>query len=235
MARKAIALHVIEKGKKVVNLRCVDEINGIWETGNWSVSDDTAASLEGGMIYVHKGQLLPSDIGGKVMSFRSVGKYSDNRKIFTFKSIAAEKGVLAGRDGWGNEKKVVWQGEAEPKLQVVLEDEESSFPEGAERYALHKERDRDVVFSSKVKLARLKKTGKLECDVCGFDFSAIYGVRGSGYIEAHHTVPVSQLSGKVKTKISDFALVCANCHRMLHRGPELLSVEQLKAIRNGEA
>ncbi len=40
---------------------------------------------------------------------------------------------------------------------------------------------------------------------------------GSDFIEGHHTVPISELKGEVKTKVKDVALVCSNCHRMLHR------------------
>jgi hypothetical protein len=133
MSRKAIALHVVEKGKKVVNLHCVDEAKGIWETGNWAISDATAASLKGGMIYVHTGQLIPSHIGGEVQSFRFTGAKSDGRKIFSFKALPSGKGVLAGREGWGNEKKVVWEGKVDPKLEPSDEDEETAFPEGSDR------------------------------------------------------------------------------------------------------
>ena len=57
-----------------------------------------------------------------------------------------------------------------------------------------------------------------------------YGQLGGGFIEAHHTIPVSELLAKAKTKISDFTLVCSNCHGILHRGEELLSVSELIQI-----
>jgi len=113
--------------------------------------------------------------------------------------------------------------------QVVLEeDDESSFPEGKERFHQHRHLERDGRIPKKAKAKRLAETGKLECDVCGVDFALIYGTLGKGFIEAHHTTPVSLLGGKEKTKISDLALVCSNCHRMLHRGKNLLSVSSLK-------
>lgn len=58
------------------------------------------------------------------------------------------------------------------------------------------------------------------CQVCGFDFAERYGPLGDGYIEAHHKVPLSQIPGDGAVSLSareDFAVVCANCHRMLHR------------------
>lgn len=234
MSRKAIAIHVVEKGKKAVNLQRVDESKNIWESGNWRVGDDTAESLKGGMIYVHKSQNSPSHIGGKIISFSQSESKGKNRKIFTFKALENETGFLADREGWGNEKKIVWEGRVEKELKILKEDDASTFPEGGERYAVHKAHERDTAFSKRVKLDRIQKVGKLECDVCGFDFSVAFGSHGAGYIEAHHTIPVSQLSGKVKTKASDLALVCSNCHRMLHRGIDLLTIAELKAILSGE-
>ena len=74
----------------------------------------------------------------------------------------------------------------------------------------------------------LNATGKLSCEVCGFDFKARYGDLGEGYAECHHTIPVSQLKKQQKTKLSDLSILCANCHRMIHRSRPMLSIEQLK-------
>jgi len=112
--------------------------------------------------------------------------------------------------------------------EIVIEDDESAFPEGKEKYKQHRYRERDGKIVKRAKAQRLAMTGKLECDVCLLDFARRYGERGKGFIEAHHKLPVSQLDGKKRTKLEDLALVCSNCHRMLHRGQPLLSVEQLR-------
>ncbi|NJD67095.1 MAG: hypothetical protein C3F12_08145 [Candidatus Methylomirabilota bacterium] len=53
---------------------------------------------------------------------------------------------------------------------------------------------------------------------CGFDFSEVYGHRGEGYIEVHHALPVSELGGAASVNPeTDMVVVCANCHRMIHR------------------
>jgi hypothetical protein len=73
------------------------------------------------------------------------------------------------------------------------------------------------------------------CQVCGFDFCATYGGLGRHYIECHHKSPLSerpeeeQLDGAA-TGLDDVAVVCSNCHRMLHRRRPALSVEELKAV-----
>ena len=111
---------------------------------------------------------------------------------------------------------------------VAPEDDESAFAEGASVYARHKRLERDAAITRQAKAKRLREAGRLECDVCAFDFREAYGPRGDGFIEAHHTVPVAELGGVAKTKLGDIALVCSNCHRMLHRGT-LLAVEELRA------
>lgn len=112
---------------------------------------------------------------------------------------------------------------------VAREDGESAFAEGGSVYAQHKTLERDSAITRKAKARRLREAGRLECDVCSFDFREAYGLRGDGFIEAHHTIPVAELRGVTKTKLGDIALVCSNCHRMLHRGT-LLAVGELRAM-----
>jgi predicted HNH restriction endonuclease len=118
----------------------------------------------------------------------------------------------------------------EAEESIADEDDESAFPEGGERFGWHRHLERDAKIARKAKANRFLKTAKLECDVCSMDFAQKYGERGEGFIEAHHTKPVASLNGKDKTKVRDIALVCSNCHRMLHKGKQLLSVSELKAL-----
>ncbi|WP_371514390.1 HNH endonuclease [Arenibacter sp. NBRC 103722] len=77
-----------------------------------------------------------------------------------------------------------------------------------------------------------KSNGKLDCEVCGFDFYLKYGELGKGFIECHHKTPLSELEPNTETKLSDLALVCSNCHRMLHKEISTLSISTLKEILN---
>jgi 5-methylcytosine-specific restriction protein A len=70
----------------------------------------------------------------------------------------------------------------------------------------------------------------LVCEVCQFDFHAIYGERGDGYIECHHTQALETLEPGAKTHIRDLVLVCSNCHRMIHRYAD---PSDLKSFRAG--
>ena len=57
------------------------------------------------------------------------------------------------------------------------------------------------------------------CIVCGFDFFAIYGDVGKGFIHVHHTRPLSDVrEGYAVDPKKDLVPVCPNCHAILHRG-----------------
>lgn len=79
-----------------------------------------------------------------------------------------------------------------------------------------RERDRGL---RERKIRRARSEGRrLDCEVCGINFEEVYGPRGKGYIEVHHILPL-HVSGSVATSLDDLALLCGNCHRMVHRAP----------------
>ena len=113
---------------------------------------------------------------------------------------------------------------------VVVDEDEEEFAEGRVLYRLHRSRERNRKLVEAAKSRALKRDGLLQCSVCMFNFATLYGELGDGYIEAHHVVPVSSLGDGSTTKVADLALVCANCHRMLHRRRPWLLPAELKRI-----
>jgi len=111
----------------------------------------------------------------------------------------------------------------------IPEDDEIEFPEGKILYRQHRRRERNRKLIDKAK-QKAMKNGQISCIACGFDFKKIYGDLGAGYIECHHTIPVSEYGENGTTKIDDLALVCSNCHRMLHRKRPWLSINELKEL-----
>ena len=97
-------------------------------------------------------------------------------------------------------------------------------------FRLHRTRERNSSLVKRKKAQVLEEVGYLSCGVCGFSFSDFYGSVGEGLIECHHIVPLSQLRPGQRTKLSDLGLVCANCHRVLHRGGEKLSIPALRRL-----
>jgi 5-methylcytosine-specific restriction protein A len=122
---------------------------------------------------------------------------------------------------------------AEPKgipatdVQIDFDEE---FQEGAILTRLHKRRERDPKASMKKKAAVLNETGKLECEACGFDFSVNYGELGVGFAECHHRLPLASLGPRTGTRLADLAILCANCHRMIHKTRPLMSVDAFRDL-----
>ena len=103
----------------------------------------------------------------------------------------------------------------------VLTDVDSDFSalEGTSGRVDHLRRERSRELVDRKKHAVLMATNRLECEVCGFDFAGVYGPRGSNFCEVHHLKPLSDVQSEVETHLQDLAIVCSNCHRMLHREP----------------
>lgn len=234
MIRNAKAIHVVEKKHDTQHLRPVLGRSGVWQTASWVIGEKTRGDLIGGTVHVHKGQLLPSHAGGQILEIKHAAGTDPRRYIIIFKKSTSAKGLLSEKAGWANEKKIDWDYSESKKMSVVDEDDESSYPEGAKKFKKHLFSERAPGLARRAKLQCLKLTGKLACEVCQFNFAEMYGQLGEGFIEAHHKVPVSQLDGKKKSKITDLAMVCSNCHRMLHRGKSLQTIESLRAEMYGE-
>lgn len=86
--------------------------------------------------------------------------------------------------------------------------------EDATRFRMHKRIERNVHLVKAV-----KKYHGYTCQVCDTNFEARYGKIGTDYIEAHHLKPLATIKGQrvAMDPIKDFAVLCANCHRMIHR------------------
>jgi putative restriction endonuclease len=112
---------------------------------------------------------------------------------------------------------------------LVLPEDYPPFSEGKVVLRLHQTRERKPALVAEAKRRfRIGHGGQLFCEVCNFDFSDVYGDWGGGYIEAHHKVPLSDLKEETEMRAEDLAMVCANCHRILHRRP-WPTVEKLRA------
>jgi len=92
--------------------------------------------------------------------------------------------------------------------EVSVQQDELLFQEGERKYVTHlmAERNKGVVKA-------LKNVEVWGCNICGEDFFDRYGVE---YIEAHHKVPISTYSTSYVVSLSDFALLCPNCHKAVH-------------------
>ncbi len=129
-----------------------------------------------------------------------------------------------------NRKRKYWKFDLSGEDYTYNTIDDEGFPEGKLVERKHKSRERNKKLISKAKEEFLKTNTKLYCQICRFDFVDTYGEIGHGFIEAHHTVPVSEMKPDHETLLKDIALVCSNCHKMLHRSRPWLSMDQLKDL-----
>lgn len=108
-----------------------------------------------------------------------------------------------------------------------------SAEETTRRLVAHYKIDR----SRKLRAAKIKvhldTHGSVYCENCSFDFAKAYPKLGDGFIEVHHKKQLALLMPNEKTFISDLMLLCANCHRMVHRSrpphsPDFLASHTLR-------
>lgn len=113
-----------------------------------------------------------------------------------------------------------------PVEPVEEEQDEAAATEGRLLVRRHVARERKRPLRDKKVRQVQQREGRLACEVCGIEFSEFYGPIGDGYIEVHHRLPLAA-SGPTSTRLTDLAIVCPNCHRMLHRDHDL-TVESLR-------
>jgi 5-methylcytosine-specific restriction enzyme A len=97
---------------------------------------------------------------------------------------------------------------------------EWEFAEGRLLTEIHVRRER----SPKVRqalIASRKKRGWLACDLCRWSYGQEPEAFCEAAFEAHHLLPLALLVEGRKTKLEDVALLCANCHRLIHRAISL--------------
>ncbi|WP_201770552.1 HNH endonuclease [Sorangium cellulosum] len=83
-----------------------------------------------------------------------------------------------------------------------------------------------------------RKAGRPRCEICNRTHSSEAAQLHEAVYEAHHLVPLS--AGQERTtRLEDMALLCANCHTMIHRAiaqaKRWLSIHEAKVKIFGKA
>jgi len=95
------------------------------------------------------------------------------------------------------------------------EEEEVVFAEGRLLTRLHKQRERARGLRRRILKARFAR-GALTCDMCSRQSAALNQRIADAAFEIHHVIPLSSAQERA-TRLSELALLCASCHRILHR------------------
>lgn len=126
---------------------------------------------------------------------------------------------LAREGGWASDDEIAEEAEQDG-IQGGLDYQKS--------YRLHRRAERSSKHAREV-----KKHHKPECSACGFTTKGGYALADQSdvdILEAHHLIPLHTLADGQTASfdiIKDFALLCPNCHRMIHR----LGAEDLEGLR----
>jgi 5-methylcytosine-specific restriction protein A len=102
--------------------------------------------------------------------------------------------------------------------------------EGSILSVQHLLRERNKGLVAEKKRMELARVGKLRCEACDLCFEDTYGKHGEGFIEVHHRRPISEYGGASVTLLADLALLCSNCHSMVHRHRDWLTMTELLAL-----
>jgi|GEM_PF-1147824 len=165
------------------------------------------------------GQKLPDDVAEELeqMWDERVGERS---------SVSEED----DEDGDDGEEEEDDDDDFEPLTEQL--DDDKLYAEGAVREVSVNAHER----SAAARQACIEHWGT-RCCVCDFDFEAVYGELGAGFIEVHHLVALAEVDEEYEVDpINDLRPVCPNCHAMIHRQEPALSINALQRIaRRGGA
>jgi hypothetical protein len=107
--------------------------------------------------------------------------------------------------------------------------------EGQLTMRMHERKERSPILADAKRRAFRAENGVLRCAACSLDESQLPAMLGEACFEVHHLLPLAELQGPAITRLDDLALLCANCHRMIHRSDPMLSPSELAQRRSGDA
>jgi predicted HNH restriction endonuclease len=146
--------------------------------------------------------------------------------LFNLRLLTDDSGALLNY-AWNSAK-----GTSSATEQVEIDDAPLIYSEGRTSIQRRVVRQRSSGLVSEAKARFVEEHGDLRCEICDMSFAEVYGTIGQGYIEAHHPEPISELEGEQFTDVDGIVLLCANCHRMVHRKSPPFSIDQLReAVR----
>jgi 5-methylcytosine-specific restriction enzyme A len=96
------------------------------------------------------------------------------------------------------------------------------------KYSLHRKIERNRTAAKQAK--RFRGT---VCQACALNFAQRYGPIGQDFIEAHHLRAISTLEEGIAVHYDiaeDFAVLCSNCHRMIHRSADPSDLAAFRAL-----
>jgi hypothetical protein len=158
------------------------------------------------------------DAHGYVL-FQTEKDYRSSRHLYIGKQISVPKPGISALPGYVR----VADSDATPGLDVDIHT--LAATEGRRRLVLHLQRERNYTVVRNKK----KQAASHDCEVCGFSFVRVYGSVASDYCEVHHLLPLSEVEHATRTRMEDLAILCSNCHRVVHLHNPPYTLSQVRA------
>ncbi len=152
--------------------------------------------------------------------FATEEDYRNSPYLYLNKQIGIPKPGISAIPGYVQ----VIGSDTAPKLDVDIHS--FTATEGRRRLVLHLQRERNQALVHKKKT----QAASLDCEVCGFSFRHIYGDIAGSYCEVHHLLPLSGVEETTQTRLDDLAILCANCHRVIHLNNPPHTLNEVKAM-----
>ena len=152
--------------------------------------------------------------------FESEHEYKSSPHLAIGKQISVRKPGISAVPGYVRMQAL----DEVPSVDLDVHDYEGT--EGRKKLLVHLSRERDRRSIVKKKKSSLS----LSCEICEFSFAAVYGVAAADYCEVHHLLPLGEAEAERKTSLKDLAVLCANCHRVVHLKNPPFALEEVKAM-----
>jgi hypothetical protein len=134
-------------------------------------------------------------------------------------------------DAAAEEIERLWAKHVSAQVADEVQGEKLSALEGdpKQRLVWSRTRESSLRTAKLIDAAKKSKDGLLRCEVpdCGFCFEEVYGEVGADFAHVHHLNALAERDKAEETTLADLAVVCANCHAMIHRHGECRPLEGL--------
>ena len=102
--------------------------------------------------------------------------------------------------------------------------------EGGRALATHLRRERSRQLTEAKRRTQIAEQGQLQCEGCDLTAAQLPKKIGEACFEVHHRAPLGSMLAASATKLNDLAILCANCHRLIHRTNPLINVKALRKL-----
>ncbi len=162
---------------------------------------------------------LDNNRQGWVQSSRSSSPQGENRMVQTILAQWSDRSDAEIREALEQIIEGAWEASDSEDVATVR-------TEGGQAVYIAKRYERDL----RLKRDAIAIHGRT-CMGCGFNFDEKYGALAGGYVEVHHCLPLADFGVRETDPARDLAVLCANCHRMVHRRRGIcLAIDELRAI-----